>query len=67
MRALRLCSKMAKDEARFVVVTGFFRSKERAKTTIARLGLPAEVVVTPTPVAVAQFTAQKIQALIHRI
>lgn len=51
--------KDGKDEARFVVVTGFFRSKERAKTTIARLGLPAEVVVTPTPVAVAQSQLKK--------
>lgn len=51
--------KDGKDEARFVVVTGFFRSKERAKTTIARLGLPAEVVVTPATVAVAQSQLKK--------
>jgi len=51
--------KDGKDEARFVVVTGFFRSKERAKTTIARLGLPAEVLVTPATVAVAQSQLKK--------
>ena len=51
--------KDGKDEARFVVVTGFFRSKERAKTTVARLGLPAEVVVTPSTVAVAQSQLKK--------
>lgn len=43
-----------KDEARFAVVTGFFRSKERAKTTIERLGLSADVAVMAVPVAVSQ-------------
>jgi hypothetical protein len=48
-----------KDEARFVVVTGFFRSKERAKNTRARLGLSEEVLVTPSTVAVAQSQLKK--------
>ena len=43
-----------KDEARFAVMTGFFRSKERAKTTIERLGLSAEVSVMAVPVAISQ-------------
>jgi hypothetical protein len=43
-----------RDEARFAVMTGFFRSKERAKTTIERLGLSAEVSVMAVPVAVSQ-------------
>jgi hypothetical protein len=43
-----------KDEARFAVMTGFFRSKERAKTTIERLGLSADVSVMAVPVAVSQ-------------
>jgi len=48
-----------KDEARFVVVTGFFRSKERAKNTRARLGLSDDVLVTPSTVAVAQSQLKK--------
>ena len=48
-----------KDEARFVVVTGFFRSKERAQNTKARLGLSDEVLVTPSTVAVAQSQLKK--------
>jgi len=43
-----------RDEARFAVMTGFFRSKERAKTTIERLGLSADVAVMAVPVAVSQ-------------
>jgi hypothetical protein len=43
-----------KDEARFAVMTGFFRSKERAKTTIERLGLSADVSVMAVPVAISQ-------------
>lgn len=51
--------KDSKDEARFVVVTGHFRSKERASNTIARLGLPAEVAVVPTATAVSQSQLKK--------
>jgi hypothetical protein len=51
--------KDGKDEARFVVVTGHFRSKERASNTIARLGLPAEVAVVPTATAVSQSQLKK--------
>lgn len=48
-----------RSEARFVVVTGFFRSKERAKNTIARLGLPADVVITPVTMALVQSQPSK--------
>ena len=48
-----------KDEARFVVLTGFFRSKDRAKTTIGRLGLSAEVIVLPVGVALSQSVPKK--------
>lgn len=51
--------KDGKEEARFVVVTGYFRTKERAKNTIARLGLPSEVTVTPTELAVSQSQIKK--------
>ena len=51
--------KDGKDEARFVVVTGYFRTKERAKNTIARLGLTSEVTVTPTELAVSQSQFKK--------
>jgi hypothetical protein len=48
-----------KDEARFAVITGHFRSKERASNTISRLGLPAEVAVVPTATAVSQSQLKK--------
>ena len=48
-----------KDEARFAVMTGHFRSKERASNTISRLGLPAEVAITPTALAVSQSQLKK--------
>ena len=48
-----------KDEARFVVLTGFFRSKDRAKTTIGRLGLPAEASVVPVATALSQSAPKK--------
>ena len=51
--------KDGKDEARFAVMTGHFRSKERASNTISRLGLPAEVAITPTAVAVSQSQLKK--------
>jgi fructose-1,6-bisphosphatase/inositol monophosphatase family enzyme len=40
--------KDGQDQARFVVVTGYFRTKDRAKNTVARLGLPSDVIVTAT-------------------
>ena len=46
--------KDGQDQARFVVVTGYFRTKERAKNTVARLGLPSDVTVTATALAVSQ-------------
>lgn len=48
-----------KDEARFAVVTGHFRSKERASNTISRLGLPSEVAIVPTATAVSQSQLKK--------
>ena len=48
-----------KDEARFAVVTGHFRSKERASNTISRLGLPSEVAIVPTETAVSQSQLKK--------
>ncbi len=48
-----------KDEARFAVVTGHFRSKERASNTISRLGLPSEVAIVPTAKAVSQSQVKK--------
>jgi hypothetical protein len=51
--------KDGKEEARFVVVTGYFRTKERAKNTVARLGLPSDVTVTPTELAVSQSQIKK--------
>jgi hypothetical protein len=48
-----------KDEARFAVVTGYFRSKERASNTISRLGLPSEVAIVPTAKAVSQSQLKK--------
>jgi septal ring-binding cell division protein DamX len=48
-----------KDEARFAVVTGHFRSKERASNTISRLGLPSEVTIVPTATAVSQSQLKK--------
>lgn len=53
--------KNDKDEARFAVMTGHFRSKERASNTILRLGLPAEVAITPTALAVSQAQLKKSQ------
>ena len=46
--------KDGQDQARFVVVTGYFRTKDRAKNTVARLGLPSDVIVTATALAVSQ-------------
>lgn len=43
-----------KDEARFAVVTGPFKSKDRAKNTITRLGLSADVAIKAVPSALAQ-------------
>lgn len=47
-----------KDEAKFAVVTGPFKSKERAQTTITRLSLPTSVTIKGVPAALAQ-TAPK--------
>lgn len=43
-----------KDEARFAVVTGPFKSKDRAKNTITRLGLSSDVNIKAVPSALAQ-------------
>jgi len=46
------------EDARFAVVTGHFKSKERAKNTIARLKLSSDVVVVPVPLALSQSQAK---------
>lgn len=43
-----------KDEAKFAVVTGPFKSKERAQTTITRLGLASSTTIKGVPAALAQ-------------
>jgi hypothetical protein len=48
-----------KDEARFAVVTGPFRSKDRAKNTITRLGLSNDVAIKAVPAALAQAVPNK--------
>jgi len=48
-----------KDEARFAVVTGPFKSKDRAKNTITRLGLSNEVAIKAVPSALAQAAPNK--------
>jgi len=52
-----------KDEARFAVVTGPYRSKDRATNTITRLGLSKDVVIKAAPSALAQASSQQVQAL----
>lgn len=47
-----------KDEAKFAVVTGPFKSKERAQNTITRLGLPTSTAIKGVTAALAQ-TAPK--------
>jgi hypothetical protein len=48
-----------KDEARFAVVTGPFKSKDRAKNTITRLGLSNDVAIKAVPAALAQAVPNK--------
>jgi hypothetical protein len=48
-----------KDEARFAVVTGPFKSKDRAKNTITRLGLSSDVSIKAVPTALAQAVPNK--------
>ena len=45
---------VGKDEARFAVLTGPFRSIDRAKNTIARLKLPSNVTITSVQMATNQ-------------
>ena len=47
------------EDARFAVVTGHFKTKERAKNTIARLKLSSDVVVVAVPLALSQAQAPK--------
>ena len=47
------------EDARFAVVTGPFKTKERAKNTIARLKLSSDVVVVAVPLALSQAQAPK--------
>lgn len=48
-----------KDEARFALVTGPYRSKDRAKNTITRLGLSNDVAIKAAPSALAQAVPNK--------
>jgi hypothetical protein len=46
--------EQGKDDSKFAVVTGPFRSKERAKNTMMRLNLPAEVTIKPQGTLLSQ-------------
>jgi hypothetical protein len=48
-----------KDEARFAVITGPFKSKDRAKNTITRLGLSSDVSIQAVPSALAKAVPNK--------
>ncbi len=48
-----------KDEARFAVMTGPFRSVDRAKNTITRLKLPTNVTITSVQMATTQAAPNK--------
>jgi hypothetical protein len=48
-----------KDEARFAVMTGHYRSVERAKNTITRLKLPSDVIITSVQMATIQTEPNK--------
>jgi len=48
-----------KDEARFAVMTGHYRSVDRAKNTIARLKLPTDVTITSVQMASTQAQPNK--------
>lgn len=48
-----------KDEARFAVMTGHYRSVERAKNTITRLKLPSDVIITSVQMATTQTEPNK--------
>ncbi len=48
-----------KDEARFAVMTGHYRSVERAKNTITRLKLPNDVTITSVQMATTQAQPSK--------
>jgi len=49
----------SKEEAKFALITGPFRSKERAQTTITRLGLPTSTAIKSVPAALAQTTPKQ--------
>ena len=46
--------EQGKDDSKFAVVTGPFRTKERAKNTMMRLNLPAEVTIKPQGTLLSQ-------------
>ena len=43
-----------KDDAKFAVVTGPFRSRDRAKNTMVRLNLPSDVIIKPQGTLLSQ-------------
>jgi hypothetical protein len=48
-----------KDDAKFAVMTGHYRSMERARNTIARLKLPTDVTITSVQMAINQAQSGK--------
>ena len=46
--------EQGKDDSKFAVVTGPFRTKERAKNTMMRLNLPSEVTIKPQGTLLSQ-------------
>ena len=46
--------EQGKDDSKFAVVTGPFRSKDRAKNTMMRLNLPSEVTIKPQGTLLSQ-------------
>jgi hypothetical protein len=50
-----------KDEARFAVMTGPYRSVDRAKNTITRLKLPTNVIITSVNMATNQSEPNKVK------
>ncbi len=51
--------QQGKDDSKFVVVTGPFRSKDRAKNTMVRLNLPSDVTIKPQGTLLSQSKPQQ--------
>ena len=46
--------QQGKDDSKFAVVTGPFRSRDRAKNTMVRLNLPSDVIIKPQGTLLSQ-------------